>query len=117
MLLYLCILIFFFNDTATTQIYTYGHTLSLHDALPIFIKRQLLLGATGTHGEKLSRGERILVCSAHPGEGKTFCAINLALSMAAEKDVQVLLVDADFAKRSEERRVGKACVSRCRSRW
>src|SRR3546814_10121709 len=26
---------FFFYDTATTEIYTYGHTLSLHDALPI----------------------------------------------------------------------------------
>src|SRR3546814_10677782 len=26
---------FFFNATATTQIYTYLHTLSLHDALPI----------------------------------------------------------------------------------
>src|SRR3546814_17514995 len=26
---------FFFNYTATTEIYTYGHTLSLHDALPI----------------------------------------------------------------------------------
>src|SRR3546814_14955899 len=26
---------FFFNDTATTEIYTYRHTLSLHDALPI----------------------------------------------------------------------------------
>src|SRR3546814_5349653 len=28
-------LYFFCNDTATTEIYTYGHTLSLHDALPI----------------------------------------------------------------------------------
>src|SRR3546814_2336693 len=28
----------FFNDTATTEIYTYGHTLSLHDALPIYIR-------------------------------------------------------------------------------
>src|SRR3546814_11390132 len=28
---------FFFNDTATTEIYTYLHTLSLHDALPISI--------------------------------------------------------------------------------
>src|SRR3546814_15144947 len=28
-------LFFFFNDTATTEIYTYCHTLSLHDALPI----------------------------------------------------------------------------------
>src|SRR3546814_6065940 len=27
--------VFFFNDTATTEIYTYLHTLSLHDALPI----------------------------------------------------------------------------------
>src|SRR3546814_1990522 len=27
--------IFFFNHTATTEIYTYLHTLSLHDALPI----------------------------------------------------------------------------------
>src|SRR3546814_10578550 len=26
---------FFLKDTATTEIYTYGHTLSLHDALPI----------------------------------------------------------------------------------
>src|SRR3546814_12820449 len=31
----LCVLFFFFNDTATTEIYTYCHTLSLHDALPI----------------------------------------------------------------------------------
>src|SRR3546814_5530215 len=27
--------VFFFNDPATTEIYPYGHTLSLHDALPI----------------------------------------------------------------------------------
>src|SRR3546814_19242777 len=30
--------IFVFNDTATTEIYTYGHTLSLHDALPIWAR-------------------------------------------------------------------------------
>src|SRR3546814_9443517 len=30
--------LFFFNYTATTEIYTYGHTLSLHDALPISIR-------------------------------------------------------------------------------
>src|SRR3546814_1705260 len=30
-----CVFFFFFNDTATTEIYTYGHTRSLHDALPI----------------------------------------------------------------------------------
>src|SRR3546814_8448027 len=27
--------VFLFNETATPEIYTYGHTLSLHDALPI----------------------------------------------------------------------------------
>src|SRR3546814_3532254 len=32
-------LFFFFNDTATTEIYTYGHTLSLHDALPIYTRQ------------------------------------------------------------------------------
>src|SRR3546814_5457779 len=30
---------FFFNRTATTEIYTYLHTLSLHDALPIYARR------------------------------------------------------------------------------
>src|SRR3546814_17267036 len=32
-------LFFFFNDTATTEIYTYRHTLSLHDSLPISASR------------------------------------------------------------------------------
>src|SRR5881296_4761704 len=30
-----CFSFFFFNDTATTEIYTLLYTLSLHDALPI----------------------------------------------------------------------------------
>src|SRR5213082_4265199 len=33
--MYLCFFFFFFNDTATTEIYTESDTLSLHDALPI----------------------------------------------------------------------------------
>jgi len=61
------------------------------------IKRQLLFTAQQPH---VRHGERILICSAHPNEGKTFCALNLALSIAAEKDNEVLLVDADFAKPS-----------------
>lgn len=65
------------------------------------IKRQLLLTAKGSAKyPPLPNGERILICSAHPDEGKTFCALNLALSIAAEKDNEVLLVDADFAKPS-----------------
>jgi len=65
------------------------------------VKRQLLLAARGGKGvDRVEYGERILVCSAHPDEGKTYCSINLALSMASEKDNRVLLVDADFAKPS-----------------
>ena len=49
------------------------------------VKRQLLLAARGGKGvDAVPHGERILVCSANPDEGKTYCAINLALSMASE---------------------------------
>ena len=65
------------------------------------VKRQLLLSASGGKGvEPVPHGRRILVCSANPDEGKTFCAINLALAMATERDTRVLLVDADFARPS-----------------
>ncbi len=71
------------------------------------VKRQLLLAARGGKGyQPIAHGERILICSAHPNEGKTFSAINLALSMASEKDNRVLLVDADFAKPSILNRFG-----------
>ncbi|MEY4720792.1 MAG: hypothetical protein RIQ46_517 [Pseudomonadota bacterium] len=65
------------------------------------VKRQLLVQANelkragGGHA-----AQRVLICSPHPSEGKTYCAVNLALSMAAEKESEVLLVDADFAKPS-----------------
>ena len=40
----------------------------------------------------------VMVTSAVPGEGKTFTSVNLALSIAAELDKTVLLVDSDIAK-------------------
>ena len=61
------------------------------------VKRELL-GDAREAGTVAAR--RILVCSPHPGEGKTYCATNLAIAMAAERDIEVLLVDADFAKPS-----------------
>ena len=65
------------------------------------VKRQLLLSAReARRAGGGARAQRVLVCSPLPGEGKTFCATNLALAMAAEKDSEVLLVDADFAKPS-----------------
>jgi exopolysaccharide/PEP-CTERM locus tyrosine autokinase len=63
------------------------------------IKRQLLIaGARIAESDSPDKARMILVCSARPGDGKTFCAINLALSIAAERDTEVLLVDADVAK-------------------
>ncbi len=59
------------------------------------VKRQVLSSANA-EGTAVSR--RVLVCSPHPNEGKTFCALNLALAMAAERDSEVLLIDADFGK-------------------
>ena len=66
-----------------------------------FIKRQVMLAAAESRaGIGAPHGDRILIASANAGEGKTYCAVNLALSIAAEKDNEVLLVDADFAKPS-----------------
>jgi len=65
------------------------------------VKRQLLQTVRESlAGRAAPNGQRILICSPHPGEGKTFCAVNLALSIASERDSEVLLVDADFAKPS-----------------
>jgi protein-tyrosine kinase len=72
------------------------------------IKRPLLKGARGNAGAPLTRGNLIMVTSALPGEGKTFCAINLALSMAMEVDISVLLVDSDVVRPSVVSRLGIA---------
>jgi exopolysaccharide/PEP-CTERM locus tyrosine autokinase len=62
------------------------------------IKRRLLanMERLGTLPEEKRRS--VLVCSSQPKEGKSFCAVNLALSLAGERDVEVLLVDGDFTK-------------------
>jgi protein-tyrosine kinase len=62
------------------------------------VKRQLLLRTGAQPSERTPKDRMVLVCSAQPNEGKTFCAVNLALSLASERDNEVLLVDADVAK-------------------
>ena len=64
------------------------------------IKRPLLDNARGQSAAPVSRANLILVTSGLPGEGKTFTAINLAMSIAMEMDHTVLLVDADVARPS-----------------
>src|SRR3546814_19728493 len=50
----------FFNDTATTEIYTYCHTLSLHDALPIYVDGEIAVAAEELAGavERIDQPER-----------------------------------------------------------
>ena len=59
-------------------------------------------------GDQPGKARTVLICSARPQDGKTFCAINLALSLAADRDTEVLLVDADVAKPSVLRQLGIA---------
>src|SRR3546814_11902853 len=73
-------LFFFFNDTATTEIYTYCHTLSLHDALPIFNPFQLR-----TMG--LEPGDMVKVATRR-GE--------IALNVRADRDVPEGMVFIPF---------------------
>ena len=70
------------------------------------IKRPLLANAFGRGVASVKNGKRVMVTSAFPGEGKSFCAINLAMSIAAERDFKVLLVDADVARPSILRELG-----------
>lgn len=70
-------------------------------------KRALIAAAFGGRGaDPVERGRLLLVCSGSSGEGKTFCALNLALSLAAERDARVLLIDGDVAKPDVLRRLG-----------
>ena len=64
------------------------------------VKRPLLANATGKGATRVENGNLIMVTSALPGEGKSFTAINLAMSIAMELDHTVLLVDADVARPS-----------------
>jgi len=62
------------------------------------IKRPLLANAMGKGSSPIHNGNLIMVTSAMPGEGKSFTAINLAISIAMEMDNTVMLVDADVAR-------------------
>ena len=48
----------------------------------------------------------VMVTSCVSGEGKTFSAINLALSIALERDREVLLIDGDITNPSCGKRLG-----------
>lgn len=64
------------------------------------IKRPLIKNAFNQGAGPVNNGNLIMVTSALAGEGKSFCAINLAMSIAMEMDHTVLLIDADVARPS-----------------
>jgi exopolysaccharide/PEP-CTERM locus tyrosine autokinase len=70
------------------------------------IKRPLIKNAMGKGASVIANGNLIMVTSALPGEGKSFTSINLAMSIAAELDNTVMLVDADVARPSVMRMLG-----------
>ena len=70
------------------------------------IKRPLIYNAFGKGAQGIERSNLILVTSSIPAEGKTFTAINLAMSIANERDKNVLLIDADVAKPSIAKTLG-----------
>lgn len=62
------------------------------------IKRPLLKRLAASGDKRIASGNVVAVTSAMSGEGKTFSAINLAMSLALERDRTVLLIDADVVK-------------------
>ena len=63
------------------------------------IKRPLLLNQQPKLAAEYALPTNVIfITSAMPGEGKTFVSLNLALSLAAELDKHVLLIDGDAAK-------------------
>jgi len=72
------------------------------------IKRPLLMNIAGKGAHKPENANLIMVMSALPGEGKTFTMVNLALSIANEKNKTVMLIDSDVVKPSLSEMLGLA---------
>lgn len=70
------------------------------------IKRPLIANAMAKGASVVANGNLIMVTSAVAGEGKSFTALNLAMSIATELDNTVMLVDADVARPSILRMLG-----------
>jgi protein-tyrosine kinase len=81
-----------------------GRTLLVEDFR--IIKRPLLKRAFAERAHGETPANLIMITSSLPGEGKTYCAINLAMSIAMELDHTVLLIDADVARPSILRTLG-----------
>ena len=80
-----------------------GLLAPLEQAIPVAdefrrIKRPLIDNAFKYESASDDHMNLIMVASPMPGAGKTFCSVNLAASISLERELNVLLVDADVAK-------------------
>jgi receptor protein-tyrosine kinase len=64
------------------------------------VKRPLIHKAMATGRGAVRNGNSVMVTSAKPNEGKSFLAVNLALSIASERDLSVMLLDGDLYHQS-----------------
>jgi protein-tyrosine kinase len=70
------------------------------------LKRAVLERAAKAQADGVANANLVMVTSTREAEGKTFVALNLAFSLAAEQDRSVMLIDADPAKSSVSRYLG-----------
>ena len=70
------------------------------------IKRPIINSAFGIGIPDVLHANLIMLASALPKSGKTYCSINLAVSIARERDVGAVLVDADVLKPNISRVLG-----------
>jgi len=70
------------------------------------IKRPILMNAFNKGAVPVDKGNLVIVTSSVEGEGKTYTALNLAMSIGMELDCTVLLVDADIIMRSLTKTLG-----------
>ncbi|MEI8395843.1 MAG: hypothetical protein WCF85_13975 [Rhodospirillaceae bacterium] len=79
------------------------------------VKRRLLHRMQPGAGdrEETDHGSRtVLITSSRPGEGKSFLALNLALSLILDEGLNVLLVDASVARPTMLKRLGLTAMTK-----
>lgn len=80
-----------------------GLLAPLDQAIPVAdefrrIKRPIIDNTIKREPDREDHLNLIMITSPLPGAGKTFCSVNLAASISLERELSVLLVDADVAK-------------------
>jgi receptor protein-tyrosine kinase len=70
------------------------------------IKRRLLRRAFDCDRSQNPLSHLVMITSAKPREGKTFVAMNIAISISLEEDYNVLLVDADIRRQALRQNLG-----------